>query len=526
MRSLNEEIQSTNEELQSTGEELETANEELQSANEELNTLNDELQHRNQELSVVNNDLLNLLNGLDLIVVMLDRNLHIRRFTPAAQKALNLIPGDVGRPLSDIRLLADFPRLEPSIGEVMETARSQERDVQDRQGHWFSLQVLPYITTEEKIDGAIVALYDVDALKRHDAELAGMNDRLQEELTRRRRVEEEFQAIVESAPDAMILTDESGRIVLMNGQAELLFGQQRADLIGQPAEVLLPERFRQKYASHTASHVLSPDAQPMGTSLELFGLRKDGDEFPIEMRLSPLRAADTTLVSAIVRDVSEQRAQAKENQHAAVMDERNRMARDVHDTLAQGFTGVVVQLQAAEAAYQSRPEEALRHVIRARELAQSNLEEARRSVLSLSGRQVETQGLAESLQDLVNRVRAETPIRLQFSLLGTPQRIDAAIEENLLRIAQQAIANAMQHSLASEIRVGLEFETTLVRLEVSDDGRGFVPSSARRGFGLKSMRERARQCGAKLDLVSDPGKGTRVAVAIRLRRPPNGESPA
>jgi len=523
LRSLNEEIQSTNEELQSTGEELETANEELQSANEELNTLNDELQHRNQEVSVANNDLLNLLNGLSLIVVMLDRNLHIRRFTPAAQEALNLIPGDVGRPLSDIRLLADFPHLESSIRDVMEKARPQERDVQDRKGHWFSLQVLPYVTTEGKINGAIVALYDVDVLKRHDAELGELNDRLQEELTRRRRAEEEFQAIVESAPDAMILSDESGKILLMNGEAELLFGRQRVDLIGHPFELLLPERFRPKYAAHTASCLLGPGSRSMDAGLGLFGLRKDGGEFPIEVRLSPLRAADSTLVSAIVRDVSDQRAQDRENQQAAVMGERSRMARDVHDTLAQGFAGVVVQLQAAEAAYESRPEDALRHITRARNLAQSNLEEARRSVLSLSSQQVETVGLAESLQELVDRLRAETPIRMHLTIRGTPRRLDASIEENLLGIARQAIRNAIQHSLASEIRAELTFENSRLRLQVSDDGRGFVPSSLRGGFGLKSMRDRARQCGGKLDLVSDPRKGTRIAVVIRLRRAPNGK---
>jgi two-component system CheB/CheR fusion protein len=526
LRSLNEEIQSTNEELQSTGEELETANEELQSANEELNTLNDELQHRNQELNVVNNDLLNLLNGLNLTVIMLDRNLRIRRFTPAAQEALGLIPGDVGRPLSDIRLLADFPHLEPSIGEVMATTRPQERDVQDRHGHWFSLQVMPYITTEGKIDGAIVALYDVDMLKRHDAELAEMNDRLQEELTHRRRAEEEFQAIVESAPDAMILSDESGRIVLMNAQAELLFGRQRADLIGQPFEILLSERFRQKYSSHTASYLLGPDAQPNGSGLDLFGLRKDGTEFPVEVRLSPLRATDTTLVSAIVRDVSQQRAQAKENQQSAVMHERHRMARDVHDTLAQGFAGVVVQLQAAESAFKSRPEEALSHITRARELAQASLGEARKSVLSLTEQQVETVGLAESLQELIGRLQAETQIRLELSIQGTPRRLDAAIEENLLGIARQAIDNAIQHSGANEIRVELAFEKGRVGLQVTDDGHGFNASEVPRGFGIKSMRERAGQCGGNLRVESAPGRGTRIAVVIRLRTSPEGRRPS
>jgi signal transduction histidine kinase len=296
--------------------------------------------------------------------------------------------------------------------------------------------------------------------------------------------------------------------------------------MGQPFEILLPESSRQQYASHTVSYVLGPDARPNGSGLDLFGLRKDGTEFPMEVRLSPLRAADTMLVSAIVRDVSEQRAQAKENQQAAVIDERHRMARDVHDTLAQGFAGVVVQLQAAESAFKSRPEEALSHITRARHLAQSNLGEARKSVLSLTEQQVETAGLAESVQELVARLQAETQIRLELSIQGTPRRLDASIEENLLGIARQAIDNAIQHSHANEIRVELAFKKTGVRLQVTDDGRGFEPSAVPRGFGLKSMKDRARHCGGKFELETKPGKGTRIAVAIRLRRPPGRERPA
>lgn len=651
LRSLNEEVHSTNEELQSTTEELETANEELQSANEELNTLNEEIQNRNQQLSVVNNDLLNLLNGLDLIVFMLDRDLRVRRFTPAAQEALNLAPGDLGHALSKIRALDDLPGLETSIVEVMETARPQERDTQDRQGHWFTLQVRPYIAMDGKIDGAIVILYDIDILKRHDTELGELNVHLRDELAHRKnaeetaqgmerrfrvvadslnerifyvdadlriqfsnrpnelwwgipresligrylpdligakayqqrrycvegalagrpmtfegyaeyegrptryiradfipefgkdgkvtglyvvkkdmtelkQAEEKFQAIIESAPDAIVLTDEDGRIVLVNGQAESLFRWYRDDLMGKPVEVLLPARFRKQHVSHRASYLLNPSARPMGEKMDLFCLRANGSEVPVEVNLSPLRTSSTVMTCAIIRDVSQQRALAQERKQTAVLGERHRLARDVHDTLAQGFAGVVVQLEAAEASYIGRPEEALRHVTYARELAQSNLDEARRSVLSLSERQVETPDLAEALQELVGRLREITPIRLELSVRGKPRRLDASIEENLLGITRQAIDNAIQHSRAKTISAELAFEKERVRIQISDDGRGFAPSKARGGFGLRSMQDRARQCGGKLDLVSKPGKGTRVAVAIPLGRVRGGTKPA
>lgn len=129
-RAAVEEIQSGNEELQSTNEELETAKEELQSTNEELITVNEELQTRNMELSQVNNDLLNVLNNVSLPVIMLSTDLRIRRFNPTAEKLLNLIPSDVGRPLSDLRLSTTFPDLEGQIGSVVETLEARELEVQ------------------------------------------------------------------------------------------------------------------------------------------------------------------------------------------------------------------------------------------------------------------------------------------------------------------------------------------------------------------------------------------------------------
>ena len=170
LQSANEEILSSNEELQSTNEELQTAKEELQSTNEELNTVNDELQTRNAELGQLNNDLVNLLNSAQISVVMLSGDLRIRRFTPAAEKVLNLIPGDVGRPLSDLRSNLVLPDLERQIAEVMETLTPREFEARDHDGHWFSIRVRPYKTLDQKIDGAILAVVDVDPLKRSLAE--------------------------------------------------------------------------------------------------------------------------------------------------------------------------------------------------------------------------------------------------------------------------------------------------------------------------------------------------------------------
>lgn len=165
LKSANEEIQSSNEELQSTNEELETAKEELQSTNEELTTLNEELHTRNVELSQLNNDLGNLLSSVSMPILMLGNDLTIRRFTPLAERFFNLIPSDVGRRISDINTNVQIRHLDKLVTEVIDSLKTQEHDVQDRDGRWFSLRIRPYRTTDNKIDGAVILLVDVDETK-------------------------------------------------------------------------------------------------------------------------------------------------------------------------------------------------------------------------------------------------------------------------------------------------------------------------------------------------------------------------
>ena len=166
LQSANEEVQSANEELQSINEELETSKEEIQSTNEELATVNEEAQNRNLELGQINNDLVNLLSSVQTTIVMLGHDLRIRRFTPMAEKMLNLIPTDVGRPISDIKLNLAIPDLEALLVEAIDTVNIKEREVQDRKGRWYSLRIRPYKTLENKIDGAVMMFIDVDTLRR------------------------------------------------------------------------------------------------------------------------------------------------------------------------------------------------------------------------------------------------------------------------------------------------------------------------------------------------------------------------
>jgi two-component system CheB/CheR fusion protein len=164
LKSANEEILSANEELQSTNEELQTAKEEAQSANEELATVNEELRHRNAELGCVNNDLVNLLSGVGIPIIMVSRDLRVRRFTPPAEKLFNLISTDVGRPISDIKPNLDVPDLSKLITRVIDSLSPHESIVGDHDGKKYALRVRPYVTMDKTIDGASIVVLDFNAL--------------------------------------------------------------------------------------------------------------------------------------------------------------------------------------------------------------------------------------------------------------------------------------------------------------------------------------------------------------------------
>jgi two-component system, chemotaxis family, CheB/CheR fusion protein len=169
LQSANEEVLSSNEELQSTNEELDTAKEELQSTNEELNTLNAELHSRNDELSRLNSDLVNLLSSVQMALIMVDRDLRIRRFTPTAEKLFNLIPTDVGRPMRHIKSNIVCPDLERLVKETIDKIMLVEREVSDVEGASYLLRVRPYCSLDNRIEGAVLVLMNIDFVKRKES---------------------------------------------------------------------------------------------------------------------------------------------------------------------------------------------------------------------------------------------------------------------------------------------------------------------------------------------------------------------
>lgn len=201
-----------------------------------------------------------------------------------------------------------------------------------------------------------------------------------------------------------------------------------------------------------------------------------------------------------------------QQRQGAILKERTRMARDIHDTLAQGLTGVVVQMEAAEEALlEEDPEHAVQHVRRARELARESLGEARRSVHALRPQALERAGFADALKAIVKNTTAGTPLRAEFKIKGKPRALRPEVEENLLHIGQEALTNALKHARAKKFETHLSFDNDAVRLELRDDGDGFVVDQTNGGgIGLIGMKERAEQIGAALTVKSKPGGGTTI----------------
>jgi PAS domain S-box-containing protein len=212
---------------------------------------------------------------------------------------------------------------------------------------------------------------------------------------------------------------------------------------------------------------------------------------------------------------------AEQSRQAAILEERNRMARDIHDTLAQGFTGVIVQLEAVEDAISCcRRKEADEHLQRASELARRSLNEARRSVHALRPQALQQANFWEALKGTIKNTTAGTALHTTFNLRGKLRDLPQYWQENLLHIGQEALTNALKYAHPRNFETRLIFNTKELRLELRDDGDGFKVSEQHDGFGLAGMRERVEQMGGKLTIASSRGKGTKVVVALPYNHEP------
>ncbi|GGJ92086.1 CheR family methyltransferase [Pseudomonas matsuisoli] len=288
LKASNEELQAINEELRSTTEELETSKEELQSINEELITVNQELRSKVEETDKVNDDLQNLIASSDIATVFVDRLMRIKWYTPKATSVFSIIATDIGRSLLDITNRLMYPGMANDADAAFNALRTIEREVRGKDGRWYIARVLPYRTTENRIDGAVLTFIDVT--QRREAE------------NKLREGEERMRLVAESTRDYIIITmDDGARIRSWNHGAERVFGYSEKDVLGQPFDLIFTPEDR---AAGVPATELETARREGRAEDERWHLRKDGSTFFCSGITTPLHERGWQGYAKIGRDVT------------------------------------------------------------------------------------------------------------------------------------------------------------------------------------------------------------------------------
>jgi len=344
----------------------------------------------------------------------------------------------------------------------------------------------------------------------------GIVGRMRDELLQR---EERFRGLLESAPDAIIIVDEGGRIVIVNEQATHVFGFARDELLGQQIEMLLPEDVRVLHARHRVDYSRRPNRRPMGVGLTLTGRRKDGSTFPAEISLSPIDSEEEQLVTSVVRDITERR-RMEEERHRLLAEreaerERQRIGMDLHDGVIQSIYAVGLSLEAAAEEMAEDPGEVRRRLDRAIEQLNDTISDIRSYIFELRPSRF-SGDLRESLASLVEEFRVNSLVDVELEITAALPVLSAEGSTAVFHIAQEALSNVRKHARATSVRVLVETGEGGVRLTVRDNGVGFdaadsFPDDHR---GLRNMTSRAEGAGGTLSVESAPAAGTRVRLDV------------
>lgn len=536
--SANEEIQSANEELQSTNEELETTKEELQSSNEELHTVNEELQNRNAVLTQASNDLLNLLNSVNLPVLMLSNDLSIRNFTPPTQRVMNLRASDVGRPFSELRVNLNVDDLTPLLTEVLETLAAREIEVRDKEGHWYLLRVRPYRTADNKTEGLVVALLDIDQLRRSRQEL--------------RTARDFSRSVIQGVPLPLAVVDSELKVRATNQAFCTLTRLGNGELDRRYLPALtgalwgLEARLRENLENLRQSHVvgdsfefehITPGENPKVFCVRGCVLQPDGEQYllvTIEditahkeaerlLKTEKERLASEVEVKtqALGRSQDELRALTV-SLFTSQEEERRRIARELHDDVSQRLAAIEIDGDQLEQNIPPDASAAKEGLARIRERLASLSQDVRLMSHRLHPSIIEDLGLNPALQLLTEEFGRRENMIATFASQNVPGNVPLEVATALYRIAQETLRNVSKHAGQTHARVSLRGTPEGLQLQVADFGNGFDTKTGKPGLGLLSMEERARHIGATLRVQSAPGEGTRVTVNVPL--PPPGSS--
>jgi two-component system, NarL family, sensor kinase len=314
--------------------------------------------------------------------------------------------------------------------------------------------------------------------------------------------EAELQLLFAAIPDSLCVLTAEGQFIKKVDPDQLI----------QPIEDRVGKTLHQIFEKEQADEFMGYIQQVLRTQQILtveYNLWIAGRQIWFSARIAPIQHERVIWLS---RDITP----LKQAEAASILEERNRMAREIHDTLAQAFTGILIQVGAATQVLEDDPEATQAHLDTIEELARLGLTEARRSVTALRPQLLEEGDLSRAIDRLVTQMRSATDATLIYEIQGDVAPLSCEVENNLLRIGQEALTNAIKYAHASEIRIELVYNDTQCALRVQDNGQGFTVVSApsMSGFGLLGMSERAERIGAQLRIESQPGQGTEIIVIV------------
>ncbi|MFL6353522.1 MAG: CheR family methyltransferase [Bryobacteraceae bacterium] len=527
LTSAYEEIQSSNEELQSANEELETAKEELQSTNEELQTLNDELRSGNLALLDATNDLSNLLTSVNIPVLMLDGDLCIRRFTPPAERLMYVRPSDLGRRITEIRLNLKIDHIEAILQDVLDTLGTKELEVQDQQGHWHLMRVRPYRTAENKIDGLVLVLVDIDQIRRGEQAI--------------REARDLAQSVIESVQFSIVVLDSDLRVKMANAAFRFLSGMPSPEIERRSFPELVTllwgmERvsplleglrtgggtFEIEHESRVnGAHVYCVTGRPV--QLELMrALLITVEDVTLRKQAELLLQRESERLASQVKTTEEQLKRTEEELRSLAAslftsheEERRRVARELHDDVSQQLAMLANDIEQLRQNIPASEAEMRTRLETLREGAGNLSNDLRRISHALHPAILDDLGLPVALRSLVTEFADREHMPSNFTHRNVPDKLSREVAATLYRITQEALRNVAKHAGRTHVRVSLIGKNSALRLTVRDLGEGFDPSETR-GLGLISMEERTRLVGGSFRISSALGEGTTVQVQVPL----------